>query len=60
MDDRIITVVTAALWLFGFVSYGMGMVASFIHSTWLFMVCLFIPPVAAIYGAIELAGRLLG
>ena len=60
MSDSLHGLGLAALYLFVSVSYAMGMVASFIHSTWLFMVCLFIPPVAAIYGAIELIGRLLG
>jgi hypothetical protein len=60
MSDLFQGTALAALYLFVFVSYAMGMVASFIHSTWLFMICLFLPPVAGIYGAIELVGRLLG
>ena len=41
-------------------SYGAGLVASFIHSTWLFLICLFLPPVSLIYGGFILFQRLVG
>ena len=45
-----------AMYLVTFCVFWYGMVAAFIHSTWLFISCLFVPPVAIVVGLLALFG----